>query len=341
MFDYSIFFVFSEDHVIPMKIMNFAMLGVGGFVAPRHLQAIAGIGGRLVAACDPHDSVGILDQYFPDAAFFTEVERFDRHLEKLKRMSDDQRVHYVSICSPNYLHDAHVRLALRIGADAICEKPLVINPWNLDQLAALENETGSRVFTIFQLRLVPLLVELKSELLAKPPKQKLNVKLTYCTRRGRWYHVSWKGSPEKSGGLITNIGVHLFDLMLWLFGDVERSEVHANEKECAAGYLELTHARVAWCLMIHDNKFPNPSGSNVGEPLRMMSVNDKHYDFSTMFSQLHTKVYEQVVRGDGLGISDARPAIELSYQIRTSTVVKPTNGNHPWLENEFCNIERS
>jgi len=216
-------------------VKNFALLGVAGFVAPRHLRAIAQTGNRLVAACDPHDSVGVLDEYSLEAKFFTEFERFDRHLEKLRRRSDDERLHYLSICSPNYLHDAHVRLALRIGADAICEKPLVINPWNLDQLAELEAETGSRVHTVFQLRHLPSLIALRER--ARTASHRADVVLSYVTRRGAWYGVSWKGSEDKSGGLPTNIGIHFFDLLQWIVGPAIRCEGHANDPDRLSGFI--------------------------------------------------------------------------------------------------------
>jgi UDP-N-acetyl-2-amino-2-deoxyglucuronate dehydrogenase len=223
------------------------MTGVGGFVAPRHLKAIKDTGNRLVAASDPHDAVGVLDKYSFEVRFFTEIERFDRHLEKLKRGPEAERVNYVSICSPNYLHDAHIRLALRSGADALCEKPLVINPWNLDALQELEQETGRRVYTVLQLRLHPQLIALRDRLRAAAGTQH-DVSLTYCTSRGRWYDVSWKGSEERSGGIVTNIGIHFFDLLLWLFGSVTSCEVHLRDDRRIGGVLALERARVRWFL---------------------------------------------------------------------------------------------
>ncbi len=310
---------------------NFGLLGVAGFVAPRHLKAIADTGNRLVAACDPYDSVGIIDGWFPEAAFFTEVERFDRFLEKQRRKSESERVHYLSVCSPNYLHDAHVRLALRVGAHAICEKPLVISPWNLDQLAALEGEYDARVYTVLQLRLLPALAALKRELAAKPPADKADVVLSYVTRRGRWYEVSWKGDEAKSGGLAMNIGVHLFDLILWLFGPAERTEVHLYEKDRVAGRVELAHANVRWFLSTNAEDLPEATRAAGKTAFRSLTRDGEEIEFSTGFTDLHTRVYEDVLAGGGFGIEDARPSIELAYRIRTADVTAPGGGAHPWL----------
>lgn len=298
---------------------NFAVTGVGGFVAPRHLRAIQETGNRLVAAADPHDAVGILDRFAFDVRFFTEIERFDRHLEKLKRGPEAGRVHYVSVCSPNYLHDAHIRLALRAGADAICEKPLVINPWNLDALEEIERESGKRVYTVLQLRLHPDLVALKARLDASPTEMH-DVSLTYITGRGRWYHVSWKGVEERSGGVVTNIGIHFFDLLLWLFGDVKSSTVLQREPTKASGLLELARARVRWFLStdIADLPFTPVAGGRT--TYRSIQVDGSEVEFSDGFVDLHTKVYEHVLGGAGFGIAEARPAIELAYRIRTSQV---------------------
>src|SRR4051812_37459628 len=235
---------------------NFALVGAAGFIAPAHLKAIADSGNTLVAALDPHDSVGVIDRYFPEASFFTEVERFDRFLEKRRRLAEPERVHYLSICSPNYLHDAHVRLALRVGAHAICEKPLVISPWNLDQLAALEQEYGRRVFTVLQLRLLPQLQKLKAALSTAPPASRADVELTYITSRGRWYNVSWKGVAEKSGGLALNIGVHFFDLLIWLYGKPLDSKVFLAKPDKMSGVFELERANVRWYLSVDSSDLP-------------------------------------------------------------------------------------
>jgi UDP-N-acetyl-2-amino-2-deoxyglucuronate dehydrogenase len=300
-----------------MAPKNFAVTGVGGFVAPRHLKAIQDTGNRLVAAVDPHDAVGILDRFAFDVRFFTEFERFDRHLEKLRRGPGEDRVDFVSVCSPNYLHDAHIRLALRVGADAICEKPLVINPWNLDGLQEIEHETGKRVFTVLQLRLHPDLVALKAKLDASPT-QMHDVTLTYITGRGRWYNVSWKGSDERSGGVVTNIGIHFFDLLLWLFGSVEDSTVFNRESTKASGLLQLQRARVRWSLStdIRDLPFSPPVGGKT--TFRSIRVDGAEVEFSEGFVDLHTKVYRHVLDGGGFGIEDARPAIALAHRIRTA-----------------------
>jgi len=312
---------------------NFALLGVGGFVAPRHLAAIRDTGNALVAACDPHDSVGIMDRYFPDAAFFTEVERFDRFLEKRRREGPERAVRYVSICSPNYLHDAHVRLALRVNAHAICEKPLVINPWNLDQLQALEREhETTSIRTVLQLRYLPALAELKTQIQSSPPRAKKDVVLSYITRRGRWYHHSWKGSEPKSGGLAMNIGIHLFDAMIWLFGDVERLEVHARESTRVSGVMELQQANVRWFLSIDERDLPEDVQAEDAHAYRSLSMDGQSIEFSTGFQDLHTTVYRETLAGRGHGIDDARASIELAYRVRTQPVVRARDSVHPKLE---------
>lgn len=299
---------------------NFAIIGVGGFVAPRHLKAIRDTGQYLVAAVDPFDSVGVIDSYFPDARFFTEIERFDRHLEKLRRAEPESRVTWVSICSPNYLHDAHVRLALRLHANAICEKPLVISPWNLDQLAELEGEFGQRVYTVLQLRLHPDLAALKRSLDAQTHRGKAEVELTYITRRGSWYQASWKGQGEKSGGVAMNIGIHFFDLLLWLFGPVEHSAVHLSDPTRMAGRLELAHASVNWFLSVEERDLPADRRASGQHAFRSLTLDGEEIEFSSGFSDLHTRVYEQTLAGRGFGIEDARPSIELVHQIRTAEV---------------------
>ena len=308
---------------------NFALTGVAGYVAPRHLRAIHETGHALVAAVDPHDSVGILDRYFPGAAFFTEIERFDRHLEKLRRAPEAERVEVVSVCSPNHLHDAHVRLALRVGADAICEKPLVLNPWNLDVLEALAEEYGRSVYTVLQLRVHPSLVELRERLRAEGANgRRHRVRLSYVTSRGTWYRYSWKGDPQKSGGLATNIGIHFFDLLLWLFGDVVRSEVHLADPERTAGVLELQRADVQWFLSIDRNDLPAPV-RGVQPTFRSITVDGEEVEFSGGFRDLHTLVYERTLAGEGFRIADARPSIELVHRIRTADVTEHPSDPHP------------
>jgi UDP-N-acetyl-2-amino-2-deoxyglucuronate dehydrogenase len=310
---------------------NFGLLGVGGFVAPRHLDAIRDTGNRLIAACDPHDSVGVMDSYFPDAAFFTEVERFDRFLEKRRREGGDRAVDYVSICSPNYLHDAHVRLALRVNAHAICEKPLVVNPWNLDQLQALEQEYDTSILTVLQLRYLPALLAFKEQLEKHPQSTKRDVELTYITRRGRWYRHSWKGSEEKSGGLAMNIGIHLFDMMLWVFGGVSNLEVHVREPSRIAGVMELEHANIRWFLSIEEGDLPQSVRDEGGHAYRSLLVDDEGIEFSDGFRDLHTTVYREIIAGRGYGIEDARPSIELAYRVRTQPVVSSRDSAPPWL----------
>jgi UDP-N-acetyl-2-amino-2-deoxyglucuronate dehydrogenase len=300
-----------------MTTKNFAVTGVGGFVAPRHLQAIRDTQNRVVAAVDPKDSVGVLDRFAFDVRFFTEFERFDRHLEKLRRGPEEGRVHYVSICSPNHLHDAHIRTALRTGADAICEKPLVINPWNLDALADLAHETGRRVHTILQLRLHPSLMALKDILDGESRFTRHDVELTYITARGLWYGVSWKGSEERSGGLATNIGIHFFDLLIWLFGPVAHSEVHLRTDRRGGGFLELERARVRWFMSADPRDLPHPAEPGRASTFRSISLDGQSIEFSDGFTDLHTRVYEETLAGRGFGIDDARPSITLAHRIRT------------------------
>jgi UDP-N-acetyl-2-amino-2-deoxyglucuronate dehydrogenase len=314
-------------------IRNFAMTGVAGFVAPRHLKAIKDTGNRLVAAADPHDAVGVLDKYWFDARFFTEIERFDRHLEKLHRGAEADRVHYVSICSPNYLHDAHIRMALRSGADAICEKPMVINPWNLDALQEIERETGRRAYTVLQLRLHPDLMALKARLDAERPAKPHQVRLTYITARGPWYDVSWKGREDRSGGIVTNIGIHFFDLLIWLFGRPVRSEVHLRQNKRMAGWVALERAEVSWFLSAEAADLPFPPQPGVKTTFRSITVDGQEVEFSEGFTDLHTRVYEEMLSGRGFGIDDARPSIALTSTIRQSPVTPRGEGvRHPQLQ---------
>ena len=307
-------------------MQNFAMIGIAGYIAPRHLQAIKDTNNKLVAAMDPHDSVGILDRYFPDVRFFTEFERFDRHAEKLKRESEAGHINYVTICSPNFLHDAHIRFALRIDADAICEKPLVLNPWNLDALEELEGIYGKKVNTILQLRVHPKLMQLKENIRTNKDKAKKEVILTYITSRGLWYHFSWKGVKEKSGGIATNIGIHLFDMLIWLFGDVQSSEVHYSDPFKIGGLLELKEANVKWFLSLDRNDLPKKAVEDKKLTFRSITVNGEEIQFSEGFTDLHTKVYERTLAGNGFSIKDARPSIKLVYNIRSSPVIsKPEN----------------
>jgi len=310
---------------------NFALIGVAGYIAPRHLKAIRDTGNLLLAATDPHDSVGIIDSYSLETKFFPEIERFDRHLDKLRRLGEVKRIHYVSICSPNYLHDAHVRLALRSGAHAICEKPLVINPWNLDALQLLEKETHRKVHTILQLRVHPALLDLKKYLEQNPPGKKIEVVLTYITGRGSWYQVSWKGSQERSGGLATNIGIHFFDLLMWLFGSVSGHEVNLSEQTKMAGLIELKHANIRWFLSVDTNDLPFPAAPGANTTYRSLTFDGNELDFTGGFTDLHTRVYEKILAEGLFGIEDARPSIELAYQIRNSKIREKARHIHPLL----------
>lgn len=311
---------------------NFALTGVAGYIAPRHLQAIKDTGNNLVAAMDPHDSVGILDRYFPKTSFFTEFERFDRHLEKLRRTHSSEKVDYLSICSPNNLHDAHIRLALRIGADAICEKPLVLNPWNLDQLQEIEKETGKKVYTILQLRLHPALAAIKKELEKnKNANQKHNVVLTYVTSRGPWYNFSWKGREEISGGVATNIGIHFFDMLMWMFGRVQKNHLFLREPNKAAGFIELQNANVQWYLSIDTKDLPKEAVEKGKSTHRSITIDGKELEFTEGFTDLHTKIYEEVIKGNGFGIETARSSIEAAYEIRHLPVTNVKELYHPML----------
>ncbi|MDF1545508.1 MAG: Gfo/Idh/MocA family oxidoreductase [bacterium] len=310
---------------------NFAITGASGYIAPRHLKAIRETGNNLIAACDPHDSVGVLDGFFKDVRFFTEFERFDRHIEKLRRLNGDTAVNYISICSPNYLHDAHCRFALRVGADAICEKPLVLNPWNIDALKEIEDETGHKIYTVLQLRVHPTLLALKKKIEQIPPGHKHDVRLTYITSRGPWYLVSWKGQPERSGGLATNIGVHFFDLFMWLFDGVQSNKVHHASPTKSGGFLELKNARVQWFLSIDAEDLPAEAVENSQSTYRSITVDGEEIEFSGGFSDLHTVIYKNTLEGNGFGLDAARPSIELVHNIRVAEPSGVTTDSHPFL----------
>lgn len=311
---------------------NFAITGVGGYVAPRHLDAIRLTGNRLIAALDPKDSVGLLDRYGFDIRFFTEYERFDRYLEKLRRGPEEGRVHMISICSPNYLHDAHCRLALRVGADALCEKPLVINPWNLDQLAELEAEFGGRVYTVLQLRLHPRLLALRDKLLQETSGKQHEVVLSYVTARGGWYHVSWKGDEEKSGGVATNIGIHFFDLLLWLFGEAGEVRVYHSDPQRMAGFLDMPRARVRWFLSTDPADLPFPVQPGVRSTYRSITVDGEEIEFTGGFADLHTRVYEETLAGRGFGLQQARPSIALVHRLRQAEISPKDGMQHDFLK---------
>ena len=314
------------------KFKNFALIGAGGYIAPRHMKAIHATGNNLVSALDPSDSVGILDSFSPDIAFFTEFERFDRHAEKLKRQGEENRLHYVSICSPNYLHDAHIRFSLRVGADAICEKPLVLNPWNVDALAEIEKETGKKIYNILQLRVHPSIVALKEKVAKSKKKEKYQIDLSYITSRGRWYMTSWKGDEQKSGGVATNIGVHFFDMLMWIFGSVQHHEVHLSSSSHMAGFLELEKADVRWFLSVDRNDLPEQAKAAGKTTFRSLNMDGEEFEFSDGFTDLHTLVYKDILAGRGFGMMDARPAINLVYELRNAKATSTIGGHsHPFV----------
>lgn len=306
---------------------KFALIGAAGFIAPRHMKAIQETGNNLVAALDNSDCVGIMDSYFPKAAFFTEFERFDRHIDKLKRAK--QQVDYVTVCSPNYLHDSHVRFGLRAGCEVVCEKPVVLNPWNLDALAEIEKETGKKVNCILQLRSHPVIISLKKKIEAAKPGKKYNIDLTYLTSRGVWYHASWKGDEVKSGGIATNIGVHFFDMLTWIFGPVRSQTVHLRNHDRASGFMELENARVRWFLSINEDCLPPPIAEKGFRTFRSITIDNEELEFSEGFSDLHTESYKQILTGNGFGLSDARNSIHIVHDIRKAEVRGLTGDYHP------------
>lgn len=305
---------------------NFALIGAAGYIAPRHLKAIKDTNNVLIAALDKFDSVGIMDSYFPNADFFIEFERFDRHIEKLKR--NGTQLDYVSICTPNYLHDSHIRMALRRGADAICEKPLVLNPWNIDALADIQRESGNNIYTILQLRLHPSIIALKNKVDKSSKDQKYDIDLTYITSRGGWYHISWKGDESKSGGVATNIGVHFYDMLSWIFGEVQESQVHLREKSKSAGYLEFEQARVRWFLSIDENDLPDYIKQKGQRTYRSITIDNEEIEFSGGFTELHTESYKHILNGSGFGLEDARRSIEIVHQIRNSSLITKSQLKH-------------
>lgn len=310
---------------------NFALIGAAGYVAPRHMKAIKETGQNLVAAVDPDDSVGIIDSYFPDAAFFTEFERFDRHSEMLRRAGKESRIHYVSICSPNYLHDAHIRFAMREGAHAICEKPLVLNPWNAEALQTIEAEAGCKVNTVLQLRLHPSIIELKRKIEKTGVKKKYDIELTYITPRGKWYNYSWKGNILKSGGVATNIGIHFFDMLTWIFGNERKNILHLSEFNKASGVLELEKANVKWFLSIDRNDLPSNLISDKPITYRSVKVNGEEFEFSEGFTDLHTASYSEILKGNGFGIEEALPSLEITFNIRNALPIGKKGEYHPML----------
>jgi len=313
---------------------QFALIGSAGYIAPRHMKAIKETDNNLVAAFDPFDSVGIIDSYFPDADFFIEFERFDRHIEKMRR--EGRKIDYVSICSPNYLHDAHIRFALRNNADAICEKPLVLNPWNIDALEVMEKESGKRIWNILQLRVHPSIIALKQKIENGPKNKIYDVDLTYITSRGHWYYTSWKGDVSKSGGIATNIGVHFFDMLTWIFGGVKKNVVHLNNHDRASGYLDLENARIRWFLSINSETLPEDIAQKGQRTFRSIKIEGEELEFSGGFTDLHTLSYKRILEGKGYGLNDSRKSIEIVKEIRHSTPSEINGEYHPFIKKQIA-----
>lgn len=310
----------------------FTLIGAAGYIAPRHMKAIKDTRNTLIAAFDPNDSVGIIDSYFPEANFFTEFERFDRHIDKLRRSQEGHAVDYVSICSPNYLHDSHIRFALRSNADAICEKPIVLNHWNIDALQAIEKDTGRKVHTVLQLRLHPAIIALKKEVEESPADRKFDIDLTYITSRGKWYFTSWKGDEKKSGGVATNIGVHFYDMLHFVFGKVVDNKLHYRDDFKAAGFIEYEKARVRWFLSVDAGTIPKEILAQGKRTYRSLTMNGREIEFSDGFTDLHTRIYEDILKGGGFGLEENRVAIETVGSIRTQTPLGLVGDFHPFLK---------
>jgi len=305
---------------------RFALIGAAGYIAPRHMQAIKETNNELVAALDPNDSVGIIDSYFPQADFFTEFERFDRHIDKLRRQGN--KIDYMSVCSPNYLHDAHIRFALKSQSNVICEKPLVLNPWNIESLLEIEEEMEKKIYTILQLRLHPSVIKLKEKIDAKPNKV-WDVDLTYLTSRGHWYYTSWKGDLSKSGGISTNIGIHFFDMLTWLFGNVKENIVHINTHDRSSGFLKLEKANIRWFLSINKDLLPEEIKGKGQMTFRSLQIDKEEFEFSAGFTDLHTLSYQHILSGGGFGIDQAKTAIDIVHEIRNHKPVGCIGNHHP------------
>ena len=310
---------------------NFALIGAAGYIAIRHMKAIKETNNNLVAALDRFDSVGIIDSFFPSTHFFTEPERFDRHIYKLKQSK--KSIDYVSICSPNYLHDAHIRLALRNGAHAICEKPLVLNPWNIDALEQVEKDYNKKINNILQLRLHPSIIALKNKVDKGPENKIYDVDLSYLTSRGNWYFTSWKGDITKSGGIATNIGIHFFDMLTWIFGNVKINQSHLSKEDRASGFLELERARVRWFLSVNYDLIPQNIKENGQRTYRSITVEGDEIEFSGGFTDLHTKSYEAIIDGNGFGLQEAKTSIKIVHDIRNSEPIGLKGDYHP-----FCKL---
>lgn len=313
---------------------NFGIIGVGGYIAPRHLKAIKDTGNNLIVALDKNDSVGIMDSYFPQCSFYTEYERFDRYVEKIKHT--EQRLDYLSICTPNYLHDSHIRFGLRAGADVICEKPLVLNPWNIEALEKMEEETGRKVYNILQLRLHPAIIAWKKQIEEGPKDKVYDVDLTYITSRGMWYYTSWKGDSQKSGGVATNIGVHFYDMLSWIFGPIQENIVHIYEHDRAAGFLRFSKARVRYFLSINADTLPAEAVAAGKRTYRCIQMEGQEIEFSSGFTELHTESYKNILEGKGFGLEDAKQCIQIVSDIRNSTPKGLKGDYHPFARLPLC-----
>lgn len=313
---------------------NFVLIGASGYIAPRHMKAIKDTGNKLVAALDPCDSVGVIDSFFPDADFFTEFERFDRHIDKLRRIH--KKIDFVTVCSPNYLHDAHIRFGLRNEANVICEKPIVLNPWNVEALKLAEKEFDKKIYSILQLRLHPNVITLKNEVENSPSDKTFDVDLTYLTSRGNWYYTSWKGQHDKSGGIATNIGIHFFDLLTWIFGDVQENIVHIHSHDRASGYLQLKKARIRWFLGINPNLLPKNIREKGERSYRSLFINNEEFDLNGGFTELHTQSYKEIIRGNGFRISETEKSISLVHEIRNQKPVGLKGEYHPLAKKKLA-----
>ena len=310
---------------------NFALIGASGYIAPRHMKAIKETNNTIIAALDNFDSVGVIDSFFPQTAFFTEFERFDRHISKLQ-FDKNISLDYVSICTPNYLHDAHIRFGLRQNADVICEKPLVLNPWNIDELQKMEKQTGKKVWNILQLRVHPSIIALKEKIENGPKDKVYEIDITYLTSRGNWYYTSWKGDIAKSGGIATNIGVHFFDMLSWIFGDLKQNVVHVNSHDRAAGYLEFNQARVRWFLSINAETLPEEIIAKGQTTYRSITIEGEELEFSGGFTDLHTTSYQEIISGNGYGLESPRQAIEIVHHIRHAKAIGAKGDFHPFVK---------
>lgn len=306
---------------------NFALIGAGGYIAPRHLRAIKDTGNNLIAAYDKFDSVGIMDSFFPDCSFFTENEQFDRFCSKVR--NTENNIDWISICTPNHTHDAFIRYGMRIGANVICEKPVVLNPYNIDALMDIEKETGCKAYNILQLRLHDSIIALKKKIEEGPKDKIYDIDLTYITSRGNWYYTSWKGDIHKSGGVATNIGVHFYDMLTWIFGEVKENIVHVMSHDRVAGYLELEKARVRYFLSINSDHLPENAVQGEKKTYRTITIDGDEFEFSEGFTELHTKSYKHILNGDGFRISEAKRCIEIVSDIRNSAPIGLKGDYHP------------